>query len=428
MIIRGGLLIFSAILLGLLPPAAFADSGLAGRMLVGYQGWFGCPGDVPGNGDWQHWFVKAVQPQFVTVDLLPVLRDVSADDLCDTGLLSSDGEHVKLYSAQNPGIVQRHFSWMKQHAIDGAAVQRFVAGIQDTRKLARSDRVMANVRSAAEVNKRVFYLAYDISGADARSVVATIRRDWRHVVEDLKLTQSAAYLQENGKPVLQLWGFGFVGHPGEPSEVAHLIDDLKAGRGGLAAVTVIGGVPTTWRTLDGDSRTESGWAAVYRSYDVISPWSVGRYRDLASADAFLRDVVVPDLAEAQRLGIGYVPVVFPGFSWHNLMRNRGIARNAELNLIPRQCGKFFWRQAANLLGAGVTSLYGAMFDEVDEGTALFPTVKTRAQSLAGVDTVTLDEDGCALAEDWYLRVTGRAARYLHEGRRPPASLEDAMRD
>jgi len=33
---------------------------LKGRLIVGYQGWFGCPNDFEDNKVWQHWFVKGV--------------------------------------------------------------------------------------------------------------------------------------------------------------------------------------------------------------------------------------------------------------------------------------------------------------------------------------------------------------------------------
>jgi hypothetical protein len=69
-----------------------------------------------------------------------------------------------------------------------------------------------------------------------------------------------------------------------------------------------------------------------------------------------------------------MPVVFPGFSWSNLKRT------ARPNQIPRLRGEFLWRQAYNAKIAGATMLKIAMFDEVDEGTAIFKTVSQRAQA------------------------------------------------
>lgn len=141
----------------------------------------------------------------------------------------------------------------------------------------------------------------------------------------------------------------------------------------------------------------------------------------------MRDVVIPDLEETQRLGLGYMPVVFPGFSWFNLQTNRNKPDQAVLNRIPRRCGRFLWRQVANLLGAGVTTLYAAMFDEVDEGTALFPAETGMDKLPAGANMVFLNQDGCALPDDWYLRVTGEAARMLRSRALPPRKLEDVIR-
>lgn len=407
--------------------AARDTNGLSGKMIVGYQGWFGCPGDFEKNNLWQHWFVKAVQPENFTVDLLPSVREIGAADLCDTGLRQLDGSAIRLYSAQNERVVTTHFRWMKEHGIDGAAVQRFVAGFPDPSKLRRSNNMVRNVRAASEASSRVFYVAYDVSGANPKTVVDDIRKDWRHLVHDLKITASASYLHAHDRPVLQLWGFGFGDRPGASDEVAALIKDLKSGQDGLQATYLIGGVPTRWRTLTGDSKSDTGWAKVYRSFDVISPWSVGRYADDDEADAFLRDQILPDLAETKRLGLGYMPVIFPGFSWFNLMTNRGQTVNAVLNRIPRRCGKFLWRQVSNLLSSRIDMLYVAMFDEVDEATAIFPA-ETRVDKLPlGTSMVVLNQDGCDLPDDWYLRVTGKAAQFLQARQIPPKQLDDVLR-
>lgn len=42
-----------------------------------------------------------------------------------------------------------------------------------------------------------------------------------------------------------------------------------------------------------------------------------------------------------------------------------------LNAIPRLQGRFFWSQITAAKRAGADMLYVAMFDEVDEGTAIF---------------------------------------------------------
>lgn len=402
-------------------------SGLSGRLIVGYQGWFGCPNDFDKNSVWQHWFLKSIKPENFTVDLLPSLRALDPKDLCDTGLRRPDGSPVYLFSAQNAQVVTMHFRWMREHGIDGAAVQRFIGPLADPKKRERSDNVLRNVIAAAKEHGRMFFIVYDITGANPQTVVGDVRDDWRHLVDDLKITTNRGYLFDHGKAVLEFWGFGIGDRPGRPDEVNALIEDLKNGRQGLEPVTLIGGVATGWRTLTGDSKADPAWARVYRSYDVISPWSVGRFNNDEGADGFVRDFVQPDLVETKRFGLGYMPVVFPGFSWFNLMTNRNQPNRAVLNQTPRRCGKFLWRQVSNLLQSGVDMIYGAMFDEVDEGTALFP-VETRSDKLpVGSQMVVLNQDGCALPDDWYLRITGQAANYLRMKQVPPKDLEKVIR-
>jgi hypothetical protein len=96
------MLIFALISVAAHADLAGAESadGLKGRLIVGYQGWFGCPGDYAGNTQWQHWFFKNTPDvDHLSVDLLPSLYQFGPNDLCDTGLRRPDGSPIRLYSA-----------------------------------------------------------------------------------------------------------------------------------------------------------------------------------------------------------------------------------------------------------------------------------------------------------------------------------------
>jgi hypothetical protein len=141
---------------------------------------------------------------------------------------------------------------------------------------------------------------------------------------------------------------------------------------------------------------------------VLSPWTVGRFGDDAGIDRFYDQEVRQDLAETRRLGIDYIPVVFPGFSWHNMNPA------TPSNRIPRRGGRFYWRQVARALELHSTMLYGAMFDEVDEGTAMFKLAASRDDAPGEAPIVTLDADGERLPSDWYLRLAREAQKALRK--------------
>ena len=67
-------------------------------------------------------------------------------------------------------------------------------------------------------------------------------------------------------------------------------------------------------------------------------------------------------------------------------------------------------------------IYGAMFDEVDEGTAMFKVLANRRELPAGQNFVTLDAEGCVLPSDWYLQLAGRATVALRSLGRVSARL------
>lgn len=377
------------------------------KHLFGYQGWFACPGDGSPVDRWVHWFRSSTPTaDNVTIDYWPDLSELGADELCATELTTrTGGGPAQLYSAWNETTVVRHFEWMATAGVDGVMVQRFTGELSDPRFLELRDRVAENVMAGAEAHGRVFTIMYDISGQDPDSLVSTIQADWTHLVDDLGLTTSDRYLNHRGRPLVAIWGLGFSDRPGTPAQATALIDWFHSGAPPRLQATVMGGVPTHWRTLDGDSHSAPEWAAVYRSWDVLSPWAVGRYGDDAGADLFRRDQIEPDLAAADAAGVDYMPVIFPGFSWHNL-------HDGPLNQIPRRGGRFYWRQVYNAIDAGCTMVYGAMFDEVDEGTAMFKLAPTVADLPVEGSFVPLDIDGESLPSDWYLRLAGEATRTL----------------
>jgi len=392
--------------------SAVDPTTLDGKLMFGYQGWFGCPGDGSPLNTWEHWFRRgAPTAATLRVDMWPDVSELSESERCDTSLTLPDGQHAQLYSAYNPRTVDRHFAWLQQYELPGVFLQRFTVRLDDKSVRGFRDGVARNVRAASETHGRVFAIMYDITGHPAETVVKAVERDWGYLVDTLRITESPQYLRHHGRPVLAIWGLGFRDRAPTPEQAAELIDFFKNNPDERFRVTLLGGVPSRWRTLSRDSKTEEAWAQVYRSFDVLSPWTVGRFRDDETTDRFFRDEVVPDLIESGRLGLGYMPVVFPGFSWHNMNPT------APSNPIPRRGGRFFEHQIDQALQAGATMLYGAMFDEVDEGTAMFKLAPTRDSVPAGVPIVTLDADGEQLPSDWYLQLARQAQERLSAIRR-----------
>ncbi len=376
------------------------------KHLFGYQGWFACPSDGSQPDRWVHWFSgNPPDATNATFDLWPDLSELGDDELFATDMTLSGGAPARLYSAFTQKTVVRHFTWMRDSGIDGVMLQRFLSELGDPAFLALRDQVLANVRAGAEQEGRVFAVMYDISGASASTLVEDLKNDWHYLVDTLKVTESARYLHHAGKPLLAIWGFGFDGRPVTAAQAQELIDYLQSDADAKYQVTLMGGVPSNWRTLDGDAATDSAWTNVYHSLDIVSPWAVGRFADDAGADNFRTNRIELDVAELTPLGIDYMPVVFPGFSWKNL-------NDGPLNQIPRHGGAFYWHQAYNAIDAGATMLYTAMFDEVDEGTAMFKLAPSSADLPEQGTFLSLDADGLTLPSDWYLRVGGAASEML----------------
>jgi len=396
-------------------PLAAADrvnpSTLINKVLLGYQGWFTCPED--GSGRWTHWSRGVPSPETLTVDLYPDLTEFDRDELCEVPGMTIGGKPAYLFSSRNAKTVRRHFQWMRQYGLDGVLVQRFVGTIPAKR--ADGEVVLRNIMEAARESGRTFAIEYDITGGDPDTFAQMLKDDWAYLVDEVKVTSHPNYQHHGGKPLLSVWGMGLnePRHPPTDPQVAkELIEWFKFKAAPKYRVTYMGGTPSRWRILSNDARPEPGWAEVYAAMDIIQPWTVGRYGTLEAADRWNEEYVRPDLEKTAGNKQMYMPVIFPGFSWHNLRRT------AKENQIPRLGGEFLWRQAYNAKMSGAKMLKIAMFDEVDEGTAVLKVVSRRSQAPDQGFWLTLDADGFELPSDWYLRLAGEITRMFH-GERPP---------
>src|SRR3990170_3066725 len=375
------------------------------KLLMGYQGWFSCPGDGSRVNGYLHW-LKNNTPVAANlrVDMWPDTSELTPEERCQTNMKYPDGQPAYLYSAYNPKTVMRHFKWMSQYGIDGVYLQRFGTELADPVHFDVRNVVTNNVRAGAEAYGRVFAMMYDTSGMDSRTFVGILEKDWKYMVDVLEVTESPSYLHHNGKPVLAIWGLGFTGHPGTPDQAMELVNFLENNPDPKYQVTLMGGVPTWWRLLSGDSLSDPGWADYYCALDIISPWTVGRYTNIIEADLYKR-TMMQDMTAASQCGVEYMPVVHPGTGFHN---DSGL----PFNLVPRRGGEFYWRQVYNAVSIGVPMIYNAMFDEVDEDTAMYKIAATINDQPVGVDLVSMDADGYKLPNDWYLQLGGAATQML----------------
>ena len=124
------------------------------------------------------------------------------------------------------------------------------------------------------------------------------------------------------------------------------------------------------------------------------------------ADYHLRDLIIPDMEHTSRHGNEYMTVIWPGFSWHNMYPE------TQPDMISRNNGEFIWRQAYNVISAGSDMLFIAMFDEVDEGTAMFK-LATSDQLPLDATLVPVNIQDPDLPSDHYLMVGSKITQMLH---------------
>lgn len=390
-----------------IPSAAAAAPGpvvdrstLHKKVMCGYQGWFTAEGDGADRG-WHHWRGKdgTFRPGSCSIDLWPDMSEYSREERYPTAFRHADGRVAEVFSSFNRKTVLRHFDWMQGYGIDGVFVQRFAVEVMQPPGLRHFNTVLSSCREGANRHGRAYAVMYDLSGLGASQMDAVID-DWKLLIDRMRITSDKAYLRHAGKPVVAVWGLGFNdGRRYTLAEGMRLVEFLKSDPR-YGGNTVMLGIPTWWRTLDRDCISDPAFHDLLRRADILSPWTVGRYRTPDEAERHAEQAWKPDIARCAEWGKEYLPVVFPGFSWRNLKPG------AKLDDIPRRKGRFLWAQYAAAMQAGAGMVYQAMFDEVDEATAIF---KCTNDPPVG-ESPFLTYEG--LPPDYYLRLVGAAGKML----------------
>lgn len=372
-----------------------------GLIMAGYQGWF----QKAKNG------VMYPDESNFRMDMWP---DVSEyEKTYPTGFKLADGSVARFFSSEDKTTVDLHFKWMREYGLDGVFVQRFYHRTRTPESRKNSIGILQNALAAASDSERAIAVMYDLSGLRAKGEdCSSIIEDWKFLVDEVKVTSQKGvntYLHHNGKPVVAIWGVGFPDRPYNIRNIGieRLIDFLKNDPE-YGGCTVMLGVPTFWRDLNADCINDPYLHDIIKSADIVLPWTVQRFSPLLHNDMDrYRDVIIEDIKWCKKENIDYVPCVYPGFSWHNLSRFEFPDDIKPTASIPRMGGKFYWQQMSTAINSGAEMIYVAMFDEVNEGTAIF-----KVSDNPPVSDVAKFADLEGKPSDWYLWLTGTASKML----------------
>lgn len=380
-------------------------SGLVGKVVTGYQGWFRAEGDGSGLG-FQHYRKGGrFEPGKCSIDLWPDLTEFDSDERYPTAFRHEDGSTAEVFSSINPKTVDRHFCWMDEYGIDTAFVQRFGSHAakerRDHRGLKYENQKLMLCRDAAIKNNGSWVLMYDLSGLKDDDF-DRLAEDWKNLRRKMQLgidANDSSYLHVNGKPLVAIWGVGFSEDRDYSLGKSEWFVRLLKQNPKWGGMSVMLGVPYYWREQKRDAIDDPNLHRVLQLADVISPWSVGRYR--GSSD-FTDEVMQHQRADRKWCNdrqIDYLPVVWPGFSWKNL-------KGEDASVVSRNGGRFLWRQFLATLMSGGSSAYVAMFDEIDEGTAIFKCTNNVPVGASEFQTYE------GLASDFYLRLCNEGGKLL----------------
>lgn len=341
-----------------------------GLVMTGYQGWFGAPGDGCShskhkNTEWYHYRENDMfEPGVLrnSIDFWPDMREYEKQYTPGKFILPN-GQKATVYSAYDKSSVLLHFKWMKEYGIDGAFMQRFVGEVIDNPDgKDHFDKVLESAMEGSNTHQRAICVMYDLGGFKSGNNRGTsaVLADAQAIMDKYQLkdrNKQKFYLYHNSKPLITLWGVGFNDNrPYSLTDIEELMNGLKD-----KGFSIMLGVPTYWRERRNDAVSDAKLHDLIKAADVIMPWFVGRY-DNNNFPNF-HTLIQSDITWCKTNKVDYAPLCFPGSSDRNMHPNNGV--NARLG------GTFLWNQMYHGIKSGAQMLYIAMFDEIDEGTAIY---------------------------------------------------------
>jgi hypothetical protein len=377
------------------------SNSFKGLVMAGYQGWFNAEGDGADRG-WNHYRKgQKFEPGYCSIDFWPEMSEYPVR--YKSPFTFEDGTPATLFSSYDESTVDLHFKWMQEYGIDGVFIQRFITNLKSTVGYNHNQKVLSSAFKSAKKYDRIICIMYDLSGMESGDV-EVFKEDWRKLVKQYDLlgkNRINQYLSHNEKPLVAIWGAGFNdGRKYNLNDVNKIVDFVKNDPeyGGFSIML---GIPTYWRTLSQDTQPDEFLHTIIKKVDIIHIWHVGRYNEETYPN--FKPLIDQDIAWCKQNNIGYVPTVFPGFSWHNMKPD------SKSNQTPRNKGNFLWKQMAGAISEGAEMLYVAMFDEIDEGTAIF---KCAHKVPSGESIfVPIEEE---VPSDHYLWLTGQATKMLRK--------------
>jgi hypothetical protein len=391
---------FSHVFTATTPKATPWKNDLDFGAYYGYQAWHRGP-----EAKWDHWFDNGIpDTEHMSGDNWPDFAEYPI--LYKTQLRYPDGSPVMVYSCNDYETIDVHIRWMKEYGIKGCFLQRQQNNIHNPENLEAMDRKALHVRRACEKYGIKFCMMpcnNDKSETGrGQEYIDIIINDWKHCVDELKITESPMYIHQNGKPVIGFWGIGNANRQLTPEQATQILDSFQTPSESRYQVYVMGGVPNDWLT-----KPKEGFVPVFERLDMISPWRPIFY-DPYNQDWL--DRMAGDKAYCDARGIDYNPTVSPGASvayQHFDPTHR--------NKTPRDGGKYLWKQVYEVCKLGNKFMYVAMYDEIDEGTAMYKMAETQNDCpVLNPALVPLNEDGYNLPNDWYLQI-GTEIQKMLEG-------------